>query len=122
MRTGPAARFVLLATLAALLGALLLGSGGGSSASAAPAATASKAVTVTIRGFKFKPSTVRISKGDKVVWANLDDVKHTATSRGRFSTGKIRPGKAISVKFTSRGTFRYHCTIHPEMTGKVVVG
>ena len=101
---------------------LLLSAGIGSPASAAaPTASASKSETVTIKNFSYKPGTIRIDPGDRVVWANLDDVKHTATSPS-FTTGKIKPGKAVAVKFGSRGTYRYHCTIHPDMTGKVVVG
>lgn len=95
----------------------------GSAASATPTATASKSVTVTIKDFKYKPATTNIDVGDRVVWANLDDVKHTATKGGSFTTGKIKSGKAVAVKFGSRGTYRYHCTLHPgEMSGKIVVG
>lgn len=104
---------------AALL--LLFTIGAGSPASAAPTATASKSATVTIKNIKFKPGTIDISPGDRVVWANLDDVKHTATS-ARFDTGKIKPGKAVAVTFSSKGTYPYHCTIHEKMHGKIVVG
>lgn len=114
------APILAIAALAALLPIAALGTG--SSASAAPTANASKSVTVTIRNFDYSPGTINISKGDRVVWANLDDVKHTATKGGSFTTGKIKPGKAVAVKFGSRGTYRYHCTLHPDMTGKVVVG
>jgi plastocyanin len=104
-----------IAAVAALF--LLVGTG-----SAAPTATASRSVTVTIKDFKYKPGAIEIDSGDRVVWANLDDVKHTATKGGSFTTGKIKPGKAVAVKFSSRGTYRYHCTIHDDMFGKVVVG
>ena len=119
----PAIGAALAATaLAAALVPMAPATAGGPPASAAPAATASKSEVVRIRNFEYSPATIRISRGDRVVWANLDDVKHTATSRGRFSTGKIRSGKAIAIKFRSKGRFPYHCTIHPEMRGKVVVG
>jgi plastocyanin len=107
---------------AALLALLLLTIGAGSRASAAPAATASKSETVTIRNFKYMPGTINIDKGDRVVWVNRDDVKHTATRGGSFTTGKIKPGTAVAVKFGAKGVYRYHCTIHPDMTGKVIVG
>ncbi len=110
----------MLAIAAAAL--LVPAAGAGAPALADSGATASKSVTVTIRDFSFHPPTVRVSKGDRVVWANLDDVKHTATRRGSFSTGKIKPGKAIAVTFRAKGTYRYHCAIHSDMTGKVVVG
>ena len=77
---------------------------------------------MSISGFKYKPATIVIDSGDRVVWSNLDAVKHTATRGGSFTTGKIKPGKAVAVKFGSKGTYRYICTIHPdEMSGKVVV-
>jgi plastocyanin len=119
---GNRVRAAVVATMAGAAALLLLKIGDGVPASASPTAAASKSVTVTIKGFKYKPSTINIGKGDRVVWANLDSVKHTATRGGSFTTGKIKPGKAVAVKFGSKGTYRYHCTLHPEMTGKVVVG
>ena len=112
------AAFLAIAGVATLL--LIVGTG--SRAAAAPTATASKSVTVTIKDFKYKPAAIEINSGDRVVWANLDDVKHTATKGGSFTTGKIKPGKAVAVKFTSKGTYRYHCTLHEDMFGKIVVG
>ena len=101
---------------------VLLTFGGDTGASAAPTATASKSVNVSIKGFKYKPGTIDINKGDRVVWTNFDSVKHTATRGGSFTTGKIKPGGAVAVRFGAKGTYRYHCTLHPEMTGKIVVG
>ena len=54
--------------------------------------------------------------------SNRDGAAHTATRGGSFDTGKIKPGKAVAVKFSSKGTYRYICSLHPEMTGKVIVG
>lgn len=105
----------------AALALLLLTFGAGSPASAAPTATASGSATVTIKNLKYMPATINISPGDRVVWANIDNLKHTATS-ARFDTGKIKPGKAVAVRFTAKGTYPYHCTIHEHMHGKIVVG
>jgi plastocyanin len=116
------ARVAAIAATGCIAALLLLTAGGGPAASAAPTARASKSVTVTIKDFKYKPATISINPGDRVVWANLDDVKHTAAKGGSFTTGKIKPGKAVAVKFGSRGTYRYHCTLHEEMFGKIVVG
>jgi plastocyanin len=92
---------------------------------AAPAdgtiAGASKAATVEIANFAFHPPTVRIAKGSSVRFANASGVKHTATRAGSFDTGKIAPGKSVTVRFAQKGTFAYHCTIHPFMKGTVVV-
>lgn len=77
--------------------------------------------TVSIKGFAYKPATLTVSKGTTVRFANGDRVPHTATRNGGFNTKRIGPGKSASVRFNRAGTFRYHCTIHPTMRGKVVV-
>ena len=83
-------------------------------------ATASAAKTVQIKGFAFKPATLKMGRGARVAFANSSDVPHTATS-GSFDTKRIAPGRSAAVKFSKRGTFAYHCKIHPFMKGKVVV-
>lgn len=89
---------------------------------AAPSASASGAKTVDINHFKFHPHTLDVAKGTKVVFSNSADVAHTATDPGSFDTGHIKPGQSVTVRFTQKGTFSYHCTIHPFMHGKIVVG
>jgi plastocyanin len=94
---------------------------------AAPAAgpgpaLASASKTVTIDNFEFTPSTLRIDKGARVVFSNTSGTAHTATNRGTFDTGRIKGGKSSAIRFQQKGTFRYHCTIHPFMHGKIVVG
>jgi plastocyanin len=116
------ARVAAIAAIGAALTLLLLTIGSDVPASAAPTATASRSVTVNIKDFKYKPGTIAINPGDRVVWANLDKVKHTATKGGSFTTGKIKPGRAVAVRFSAKGTYRYHCTLHDEMFGKIVVG
>lgn len=85
-------------------------------------ARASVTKTVNIAGFQFRPSTLNVEEGTRVVFSNTSGVAHTATDRGAFDTGRIKAGRAAAVRFEERGTFRYHCKIHPEMRGKVVVG
>ena len=116
------ARVAAIVAAGAALALLLLTIGSGARASATPTATASRSVTVNIKDFKYKPPTIDINPGDRVVWVNLDKVKHTATKGGSFTTGKIKPGNAVAVKFGSKGTYRYHCTLHEDMFGKIVVG
>lgn len=91
---------------------------------AAPAAapSASGAKTVTINHFEFHPHTLGIAKGTRVVFSNSSGTAHTATDAGAFDTGHIKPGHSVAVRFTRKGTFSYHCTIHPFMHGKIVVG
>jgi plastocyanin len=94
---------------------------------AAPAAapgpaTASRAKTVDIDHFKFHPHTLEVTKGTRVVFSNSADVAHTATDPGAFNSGRIAPGESFAVRFEHKGTFSYHCEIHPFMHGKIIVG
>jgi plastocyanin len=77
---------------------------------------------VTIEGFAFDPADLTVSVGDTITWSNKDSAAHTATADGgSFDTGAIASGSATSVTFATAGTFTYHCSIHPTMTGRVVV-
>jgi plastocyanin len=80
-----------------------------------------RAVRVGISDFAFHPHALRVRRGTKVVFANRDRVAHTATRRGSFNTGRIRPGHSATVRFSRRGVYAFHCTIHPFMHGKIVV-
>ena len=73
--------------------------------------------------FVFKPKTLTISVGMKVVWINKTQVEHTATSDDgtTFNSGPIAPGGKFGFVFTKKGTFTYHCTFHPFMTGTIIV-
>jgi plastocyanin len=107
-RTGGTAA-VLLA-----LGLVLLSLGGS-------LASARGGTAVGIRDFAYHPGTLTVAKGSQVTFSNSDGVAHTATDKGAFDTGRIKPGKSVTVRFTQKGTFHYICTIHPDMHGKIVV-
>lgn len=89
--------------------------------SASGDATASATKTVNINHFAFHPPTLRVKRGARVAFVNSSDVTHTATRAGSFNTGHIKPGKSVTVRFKQKGTFAYHCNIHPFMHGKIVV-
>jgi len=112
-------------TIVVALAVIALGSalGGSYAASAAPAgpAQASRTQTVDIVNFAFKPATLRVAPGTKVVFANTSSATHSATRASGFDTGLIKPGKSAETRFKQKGTFRYHCKIHSFMRGKVVV-
>jgi len=84
------------------------------------AATASGAKGVDINHFAFHPPTQRIKRGGTIAFSNSSNVVHTATG-GSFDTKGIRPGRTVVVRFSQKGTFAYHCKIHPFMKGKIVV-
>ena len=98
--------------LATVLAVAALGSG--SAGARAPK-------SVDIADFKFTPRTLHVKAGTKVDFTNESPVTHTATRAGAFDTGHIRPGKSVLVKFAQKGTFAYHCMIHPFMHGTIVV-
>lgn len=80
--------------------------------------------TVTLKNIDFSRPTVRITVGDSVRWLFRDGtVSHNITSRGRprFRSSVSKSSGSYTVRFTKAGTYRYVCTIHPNMTGKVVV-
>ena len=77
---------------------------------------------VDIAGFAFSPGSVTVAVGDSVTWSNADAQSHTATADdASFDTGTIARNTSKSVTFSTAGTFGYHCKIHPQMTGTVVV-
>jgi plastocyanin len=83
--------------------------------SAAPAA-------VKIDNFSFGPQTVTVPVGATVTWTNADDIPHTAVStEGVFKSKVMDTDEKFSYTFTKAGTYAYYCTIHPKMTGQIVV-
>jgi plastocyanin len=77
---------------------------------------------VKIDNFSFGPQTLTVPVGATVVWTNSDDIPHTAVStEGLFKSKVMDTDEKFSYTFTKAGTYPYYCTIHPKMTGKVVV-
>lgn len=77
---------------------------------------------VVIQNFAFSPATLHVKIGDKVTWTNKDSVGHSATADdGSFDTGVLAQGKSGSVTFKKAGTYTYHCSVHPNMKGTIVV-
>jgi len=82
------------------------------------------AITIKMLGGlpAFSPSVLSVSPDTVVTVTNRDSIAHTWTADGgMFNSGLIQPGASFSVTFTSPGTARYHCAIHPFMTGAVTV-
>jgi plastocyanin len=77
---------------------------------------------VFIQGMAFSPSTITVTAGTAVTWTNKDAVTHNITSNAPlFSSGGMVQGATYSFTFATAGTYSYTCTIHPSMTGKVIV-
>jgi len=77
---------------------------------------------VKIDNFSFEPQTLTVTVGTTVTWTNRDDIPHTSVStEGVFKSKVMDTDETFSYRFTKAGTYPYYCTIHPKMTGKVVV-
>ena len=99
-------------------------SAGAPGSAGAPAAAAAVKV-VKLKDFEIRPDTVRIRRGSTVEWRFLDRPSpHNVTSRGkkRFRSSPSKQTGTYRVRFREAGSYRYLCTIHPNMRGKVVVG
>lgn len=78
--------------------------------------------TVVIQSTGFSLNLITVNKGDTVTWTNNDSVPHNVIGdTGGPASGIIAPNGTYSFTFNTAGTFAYHCSIHPTMTGTVVV-
>jgi len=78
---------------------------------------------VSIANMSFSSDQITVVKGATVTWTNNDSTAHTVTSDSgsELGSGNIQPGSTYTHAFNQTGTFKYHCSIHPTMTGTVVV-
>ncbi|HET6970582.1 MAG TPA: cupredoxin family copper-binding protein [Phenylobacterium sp.] len=90
---------------------------------AAPAPAAPAPVAVKIGNFTFNAPVITVTPGTTVTWVNEDDIPHTvvADDKKTFRSKVLDSGESFSFTFTAAGTYGYFCSIHPHMTGKVVV-
>jgi plastocyanin len=107
--------------LVALVALSVTGFAVSNGSAAEPTAGASASKTVSIVNFAFKPGTLKVKRGARVTFSNTANTAHTATKGGSFDTKRIAPGKSKTIQLNQRGTFAYHCKIHPFMKGKIVV-
>lgn len=90
-------------------------------ASEQPAVSGAK---ITIQNFQFSPSSLTVKAGDTVTFTNTDSVSHTIVSDDgtTFNTGSLAQGQSSSFKAPAKtGTYAFHCSIHPTMTGTLIV-
>jgi plastocyanin len=86
------------------------------------AAPAGKVVEVKVDNFSFSPQTITIAAGTTVIWTNRDDIPHTVVSDDKvFKSKVLDTDEKFSFTFDKAGNFPYFCSIHPKMTGKVIV-
>jgi plastocyanin len=79
-------------------------------------------VAIKIDNFVFGPQAITVPVGTTVTWTNSDDIPHTAVSTdGVFKSKVMDTDEKFSYTFTKAGTYSYYCSVHPKMTGQVVV-
>lgn len=103
------AKLTAVGTLAACAGAVVL-----------PSALAASTTTVTLKDISFKKATVHIAKGASVKWVWDDGPSPHNVTFARRHSGTKKTGVYV-LRFAKAGTYRYHCTLHPGMDGKVIV-
>ncbi len=112
-------RIAVSAALISMLGWTV----GAKAKSRAPAAQEQpSAAQVKIDNFSFSPQVLTVAPGTKVTWVNNDDIPHTVVSTTDvFKSKALDTDDKFSFTFDKAGTYDYFCSIHPKMTGKVVV-
>jgi amicyanin len=90
-------------------------------AASVPAAHAEEP-TVKIDNFTFNPPSLTVTAGATVTWMNEDDIPHTVASATRaFKSKALDTDDSYTFTFTTPGVYEYFCSLHPHMTGKIVV-
>jgi plastocyanin len=77
---------------------------------------------VVVDNFSFTPATAAVPVGTTVTWTNHDDIPHNVVSpEQKFKSPVLDTDEMFSHTFDAAGTYKYYCSIHPRMTGQVVV-
>ena len=79
-------------------------------------------VHVGIDNFTFNPQKLTIKSGTTITWTNRDDIPHTVAAVDReFKSKALDTGDAYSFTFATPGSYQYFCSLHPHMSGTIVV-
>lgn len=96
----------------------------GAKNSAVAAQQKAQSAEVKIDNFSFGPASLTVSVGSTVTWTNRDDIPHTVVSTDDpkvFKSKVLDTDEKFSFTFAKAGTYAYFCSVHPKMTGKVIV-
>ena len=83
-------------------------------------APATGPAAITISNFSFTPATLTVAVGSTVTWTNTDATAHAVRFTDQDGP-QIATGASYSRTFSTAGSYTYQCSIHPYMTGTVVV-
>jgi plastocyanin len=87
-----------------------------------PASARAADTQVQIDNFTFIPQRITVKAGTTVTWTNTDDIPHTVASSTKvFKSKALDTNDKFSFTFTTPGAYEYFCSLHPHMTGAVVV-
>jgi plastocyanin len=87
-----------------------------------PITAGSPAVDIKIDNFSFTPATLTVKAGTQITWTNGDDIPHTVVSDDQsFKSKVLDTDEKFTFTASKPGTYTYFCSIHPKMSGKVVV-
>jgi amicyanin len=87
-----------------------------------PRGTLAGDAAVQIDDFAFSPPSLTVKAGTTVTWRNKDDIPHTVASRTRaFKSKALDTDHSFSFTFNEPGSYQYFCSLHPHMTGTIVV-
>ena len=87
-----------------------------------PASPSAGEAAVRIDNFNFTPPTLIVTPGTMVIWTNADDSPHSVREKdGKFKSAALDTDDTFSQTFAAPGEYEYFCSIHPYMTGKIVV-
>ena len=101
---------------------ILMALGARSSTPAAAQDTKPAETAVKIDNFNFSPTPLTVAVGTTVRWTNRDDIPHNVVADDKSFKSKVMDtDESFAYTFTKPGTYSYFCSIHPKMTGKVVV-
>jgi plastocyanin len=88
----------------------------------APLAAETPGAAVQIDNFVFGPDRLTVKVGTTVTWTNRDDIPHTVASSARaFKSKALDTDDSFSFTFSTPGEYAYFCSLHPHMTGTIVV-
>jgi len=103
----------------------IAGCGSSSSSVSRSPRSSGEAVRIAIKNFAFSPMAAHVTVGQTVIWTNYDTVPHNVVFVGAPkltpSPPRMGTGARFSIRLTQAGTVHYYCTIHPWMTGTIVV-
>jgi Icc protein len=78
---------------------------------------------IVVDNFSFAPAATAVTMGSTITWINKDDVPHNIVSTDhRFKSPVLDTDEQFSHSFGAPGTYTYYCSLHPKMTGRIVVG